>query len=221
MTAVTDPRTPPYDAAAPRPPISLPPARTAAPADSGTARMLAIGVVVLSGLYTALAVLAEVPFDLAALAVADDRQPGDVTAFLGAGLVLGSLVLLLPLWIVTSLWLGAERDRLGGRSFTHGTAGTFASWVVPLVNLVWPFRVVREVHERAVEPQRRVSLGWWWTLWLSALLLGRISDRAYTQQDYGDPVAAILASSALYVVALVLALSLWVRIVLSTSRVRT
>ncbi|MFB9313811.1 DUF4328 domain-containing protein [Nocardioides plantarum] len=221
---MTEPPTPSY--AAPRarphgkPPISLPPVSAERP-HHDTARMLAIGVVVLSAVYTGLTVLAEVPLGLATLDQANGRDP-DGASTLGAVLVVASLLLLLPLWVVTSLWLRAERERLGGAgSFAHGTAGTFASWVVPFANLVWPFRVVREVHERAVEPRYRVSLGWWWTLWLLAVVLDRLSLGFYDRQDSGDPTAGILATSALSSMALVVALVLWVGIVQRTSRVRT
>jgi hypothetical protein len=225
VTAVTEPPSPPYGA--PRtavrgkPPISLPPVGAERPHDD-TARVLATTVLVLSGLYTVLAVLAEVLFGRAALDQADGRGTDDVTSGLGAVLGVGSLVLLLPLWIVTSLWLRAERRRLGRPgSFRYGTTGTFLSWVVPFANLVWPFRVVREVHHRAVEPRWRESLGWWWTLWLLSLLLGRNADRLSVRQDVGDPAAAVLVSSAVYAVVLVLALWAWVGVVQQTSRVRT
>jgi hypothetical protein len=225
VTAVTEPTTPPYGA--PRtalrgkPPISLPPVRAEGPQDD-TARVLAITVVALSGLYTTLAVLSEVLSDRAALDQADGHGPDDATVGLDVALSLGSLILLLPLWIMTSLWLRAERRRMGRvGSFRHGTTGTFLSWVVPVANLVWPFRVVREVHHRAVEPRWRESLGWWWALWLLSLLLGRNADRLSLRQDVGDPAAAVLVSSAVYAVVLALALWAWVGVVQQTSRVRT
>ena len=224
MTAVTDP-SPSYAVRQPRP-HGKPPISLRAPASGsphrGTARVLAVAVIVLSGLLTALSVLAGVPLDLVTLDLVDLRVSEDTASTVGNALVAGSLLVLVSLWVLTALWLRAERRRLGGAAtFAHGTAGTLASWVVPFANLVWPYRVVREVHERAVEPRHRVSLASWWTLWLLAVVLDRVSVGFYDQPGSGDPTVAILATSALSSVVLVLALVLWVGIVRRTSRVRT
>ncbi len=198
-------------------PIRLPD-RQPTPYDE-TARVLAVSVLALSLLYTVVSVLAEVPTGLAALDYAAGRDPGTPTLIAGGVLAVGSVLLLLPLWIVTSLWLRAERRRLQGRrQFKNGTAGTFVSWVLPFANLVWPFFVVREVHEAAVEPSRRLSLGSWWALWLLALFAGRISARLFGDQALGEPAGAVLATSAVYCLLLVGAAVLWLRIVRTTSR---
>jgi heme/copper-type cytochrome/quinol oxidase subunit 2 len=186
--------------------------------DGGSSEALAIATLALGGVWTAVSVLAEVPYAQIALDYAARQESDRLTVAVGGALGLGSFVLMVPLWIVTCLWLRAERRRLAGRRhFEHGTVGTFFSWIVPIVNFVWPFRVVREVHEAAVEPQRRVSLGAWWTLWVLALIVGRLGSSLFNRQDLGDPAAPILAASAIFVALLVTAYVLWFRIVRSTS----
>lgn len=182
----------------------------------GSSRALAIAVVVLGAVWTAVSVLAEVPYARVALDYAAAKEPNDLTVAVGALLGFASIALILPLWIVTCLWLRAERRRFPERRFKHGTAGTFFSWIIPIANFVWPYYIVREVHETAVEPSRRPSLGAWWALWVLALIAGRVSSSLFDAQDYGDPAGAILTTSAIYVVLLAAAYVMWLRIVRTT-----
>ena len=198
--------------------LPTPSGASAPQVEDGGSRALAIAVLVLGGVWTAVSVLAEVPYARVALDYAAEEDPDDATLAIGALLGFGSIVLILPLWIVTCLWLRAERRRFAGRRrFKHGTPGTFFSWVVPIANFVWPFWIVREVHEAAVEPSRRESLGLWWALWVLALITGRVASSLFDAQDYGDPAGAIIATSAVFVVLLVAAYATWVKVVRSTS----
>lgn len=118
------------------------------------ARGLAVVVLVLSGLITAIdggVVLASLP-ELHRVYTGDSSGEALLSLFDGLVVVLGALSV--AVWIVTAWWLAAERARLRG-PFRHGAAGTFWWWIVPIANLVKPFRVVEEVHRAAVPPSRQ------------------------------------------------------------------
>lgn len=68
--------------------------------------------------------------------------------------------------------------------FTDGWAA--GSWFVPILNFYRPFQIMREIHTETIElfEQKGVSnakistsyLGWWWFLWITSGLIGRISS---------------------------------------------
>ena len=101
-----------------------------------------------------------------------------------AGSVLGALALLAG-WITGAMWLHRARKNAEALNPTfHHTrrAGwAWGGWVCPIVNLWFPFQVVRDTH-RAVTPLGTSSIfGWWWGLWVAYAVLNRVNSRVQVE----------------------------------------
>ena len=187
---------------------------------------LAVAALVLASVYTVVEVLLFVTSFGAAVAYADAAREGaDVTTVLTAYDVLSiGYAVLLPLWIVTSLFLQRAR-RLAealAPGFPHqrGPAWTWLGWVVPVVGLWFPYQVVRDIVRNAWrdptgDQRRRLNLGLWWGLWLVALLAGQIASRLlpWSGTPDADLVALLPLFHGITAAVTVAGLVLWVRIV--------
>jgi hypothetical protein len=150
-------------------------------------------------------------------AVAEGRDPSSVlTAY--DGLALLAFALLVPTWIVGSLWLARARsnaERIAPQEMRRSPAWAFLGWVVPIVSLWFPKQIVDDsarVAQRATGTRHRLDTGWWWMAWIVYLLLGNVAGRIAFRDDgnsggvYPGLDVAIAVTSALAFVA-------WVRVV--------
>jgi hypothetical protein len=129
------------------------------------------------------------------------------------GTVLGLLALLAG-WITGAMWL--HRARKNAEAFnptfhhTRSAGWAWGGWVCPVVNLWFPFQVVRDTH-RAVSPLGAWPvIGWWWAFWIAYVVLDRISSGVqddalvHANNASGAQVFAILVAAIL-----VAALACW------------
>jgi Domain of unknown function (DUF4328) len=187
---------------------------------------LAVTALVLASVYTVVEVVLFVTSFGAADAYADAAREGaDVSTVLTAYDVLGvGYAVLLPLWVVTSLFLQRAR-RLAealAPGFPHqrGRAWTWLGWVVPVVGLWFPYQVVRDIVRNAWrdpwgDQRRRLNLGLWWGLWVVALVAGQIASRLlpWSGTPDADRVAMLPLFHGITAAVTVAGLVLWVRIV--------
>ncbi|MFJ2766732.1 DUF4328 domain-containing protein [Streptomyces sp. NPDC087300] len=73
-------------------------------------------------------------------------------------------------------WLWRARDNalaFSGRPLRDAGPWVYAGWIVPIVNLWIPRRIIADVH-RASAPDDRLPwvVNWWWGLWLVSILSG-------------------------------------------------
>lgn len=204
-----------------------PPQIAAPPVPEG----LALAALVLAGAYTAVEVLMFLTSFGAADTYAEAARTGTVVAdvwtaydLLGLG-----LVVLLPAWIVTSVFLRRARRRAiasaPGFSHQRGPVWTWLGWVVPIVSLWFPYQVVRDIVRNAWrdpwgDQRQHLGLGFWWTAWLVALVASQVASRQipWSGVPDADAVARLPMLHGITAVAVVIGFVLWVRIVNSLVR---
>ena len=133
----------------------------------------------------------------------DERQRHAMFGYLAA-VVLSTIVLLI--W--TSRTNRACRD-LGARGmeFTPGWAWGF--WLIPILNLVKPFQIVRELWT-TTDPDGRASplVGCWWIAWLGSGFVARFAARDLpadaTLEDFRHADHANLLSHGVDIIAFAL-----------------
>ena len=74
-------------------------------------------------------------------------------------------------FLVGSQWLYRSRlladDLLPSYRHVHRPSRVWLAWALPVVNLWFPFQVVRDVHRATIGPAARTaSVRLWWLLWL-------------------------------------------------------
>jgi hypothetical protein len=130
-----------------------------------------------------------------------------------------ALLVLLGGFVATCLWLWRARVNVEVLSPTSPHARSrgwvWGGWLVPVVSLWFPFQVVRDVlRVRSHHPASGSRVGWWWGMFLTALIVSGIESQL-VPLDVIDPdvVSAVpvlaVGTSLLTVVAGVL----WVLVV--------
>ena len=189
---------------------------------------LATAGLVLGGLYTLAEVLTFLAsFEAAETYAAAARTGTDVMDVLTTyDLLSVAFLLLVPLWIVSSLFLQRSRTRAvalwPGRTHRRGPAWTWLAWIVPVVCLWYPYQVVRDIVRNAwrdpwAEQHESLFLGAWWALWLASLVSERLSARLlpWSGVPDADQVAMLPFFHGITAVTTVIGFVLWVRIVRS------
>jgi hypothetical protein len=144
--------------------------------------------------------------------------------------LLGLLGLLqVPNLIVTGLWLSGARDnavRLAPRAVRRGAAWCWLAWFLPIVSLWFPKQMVDDVWRGTASslppgsPDRRdvyrpVPTALWWGLFLVYLALNRATARLGLADGGIVPVVEIAVA-----ISGVAALSCWIRVVRTVSRIQ-
>jgi hypothetical protein len=70
------------------------------------------------------------------------------------------------------------------------------SWIIPIGALWLPFQNVRDLWRRCVRGRGTAMLGWWWTGWLVAGLLGRVTSSVAESADTVSGLRGALAVGA-------------------------
>jgi len=136
-----------------------------------------------------------------------------VTAQLDNLLFIASTIL----WLVWLYKSYASLTHLGTRGTRHASPGrAVALWFVPLLNLVVPYRVVREIWLRtaglnAAEPdlsEKIPLISWWWALYLIWNLVAVVAGALFRLgiQDPATVFEVVLAAHILHVGADLLAI---------------
>lgn len=79
------------------------------------------------------------------------------------------LVLYLLLTIYFILWFrrAYTNIRRQGKQTRYAPGWAAGSWFVPVINLWYPYQIMREIWEYTFRASRSAAIvGWWWALWL-------------------------------------------------------
>jgi hypothetical protein len=129
-------------------------------------------------------------------------------------LVVCAVVFVIWLWRVR---LNAEVFAPDGHRKARGWV--IAGWVVPIVSLWYPRRVVADIWDASGtggKPDGHALVNAWWTLWLLSIPLGEFLytafDRADTSQEIHDAVTQAMLADGLDLVAALLAAAVVLRL---------
>jgi len=195
-----------------------------APFASAHVRAVIVKILLIVGaVVTGLSLLAEA-LSLAFPPLTSDQAPGDnpmgvliaLAVFL---LAVFSLIIYLTTVVFFCVWLYRAYDNLPAFNQwnrpEHSPGWAVGSFFVPFVNLVIPYRAVRETWQKSrtpeeahlSEPAPPASFPIWWTFWLLASFAGNISMRASFNERVSESAATILSivASGLSIVAAVCA----------------
>jgi hypothetical protein len=135
--------------------------------------------------------------------------------------MVGTLVtpVALAAYIASGLWLYKSRVSAQGAnpSFVHERSKVWAwlGWAVPVVNLWFPYQVVRDVR-RATSPQPVTGIGWWWAAWLVSYHVGEVADRTSSRTSASQTELAsnlVVPLEVTSSIGMIVALVFWIRIV--------
>jgi hypothetical protein len=132
---------------------------------------------------------------------------------------LGWYGIFIAVYVVTCLWLHRVRTNLDllAPTLRHARSPGWAwgGWVVPVVNLWFPFQVVRDVARDERGRSIASGLGAWWTFWLLSLFVERIGIRIITSQSAVDSHAidGLGLVETTNAVLCLIALLFWIRII--------
>ncbi|MFD6142504.1 DUF4328 domain-containing protein [Promicromonospora sp. NPDC060271] len=122
-------------------------------------------------------------------------------------------------YVVSGVWLYKSRVSAQGAnpSFVHerGKVWAWLGWAVPIVNLWFPYQVVRDVR-RATSPGPVTGIGWWWAVWLVSYYVGEVADRTSSRTSASVTELAsniVVPLEVVSSIGMVVALVLWIRIV--------
>jgi Domain of unknown function (DUF4328) len=131
-------------------------------------------------------------------------------AVYAAGVFLG-LVALVAGYVTGSMWLYRARRNAElmepGRHYRRASGWAWGGWVCPVVNLWFPFQVVRDTHKAVAPLSISPLVGWWWALFLTqsfALRIARGIESNATDADASTAQGFEVLVSMLVVVALAL-----------------
>lgn len=104
----------------------------------------------------------------------------------------------------------------------RGPGWVWWGWVVPIVNLWFPYQVVRDIVRHAWrdpwgDQRQRLHLGAWWAAWVVSIVASQVASRIipWSGPPDADAVALLPFLHAITAVATVVGFVLWVRIVRS------
>ena len=80
-------------------------------------------------------------------------------------------------WAIWQYLLARSAEPL---QLTRRPAWHAFSWIIPIVNLWFPFQNVRDLWRRRFHQSGSVLLGWWWAGWISLVVLDRIYRASYS-----------------------------------------
>lgn len=148
-------------------------------------------------------------------AAADGRDAIDV--FTGYDVIaIPWMFVLIAAYVVTCLWLYQARTNAEVlRPEVHHARSrgwVWGGWVVPFVNLWFPYQVVRDIVKGADRPTP--MLGWWWASWVVYSITSQIGGRIVGFGEI-DPTAvrALGTVEAVSAVFCVVAVTLWLLII--------
>lgn len=149
------------------------------------------------------------------------------SALIYAGSALLYLLLLVAAFVTTCLWLWRARENAElispGHHHARSRGWIWGGWVCPVVNLWFPFQVVKGVHvasTRAFAGSAGSLIGWWWAMWLVFLLSTRAADSLATDAMERGELGSAGGAAAFSAVVSVVAVVLWVLVIRRTTRIQ-
>lgn len=197
----------------PTPPLLHPPA-----APPSVPVGLGVATQIVAATWMALAVGRAIAGPVAVSTMTATDAGSDIAFFVVEGLAtLLGLVQLLAL-VIGGLWLYllAEAVRHINREAWHERAAYwgFLGWIVPIVNLWFPYQVVHDVA--AALGARTRPVVWWWAGWIATGILTGVE--ALTLSSSSGDLTPWLVTSGISALVTVGAGILWIRIVGSLTR---
>jgi len=188
----------------------------------GRARVVKL-LLIVGAVVTGMSLLAEA-LSLVFPPLSDDQELGD--NLVGAAITLSVFLLALLefiLYLTTvvsfSMWLYRAHNNL--RSFdpltrlSYSAGWAVGSYFVPFVNLVVPYRAIKEVWQKSRLPEDALlfetdpprSFPIWWLFWLLASFAGNLSMRASFNENVSESTATMISmvASALSILAAIFA----------------
>jgi hypothetical protein len=183
-------------------------------------------LLVVGAVASALAIVTEA-LSLAFPPLTDDQELGEnAIGFVVAVLILLVALLEVLIYVATIIffliWLYRAADNLPAfghspRRLSYSPGWAVGSFFIPFVNLIVPYRAVREVWQKSIpledallaEPSPPASFPIWWLFWLLASFSGNLSARmAFDENAPKQPAAIVaIAAGALSIIAAVMAYS--------------
>lgn len=86
---------------------------------------------------------------------------------------------------------------LRAKNLSYSDDWAAGSWFVPFMNLVRPYKIMKELYERTIDLYRKNGVklnfelnssivGWWWTFWIVSNIIGNITFRITNSADTVD-----------------------------------
>ena len=195
----------------------------------GTALLVLGALVVLSDIFRAATAPAAVhAYEAAA---AEGRDPAQViTAYGAAGLL---YFLMLPTWIVGSLWLSRARENavlIAPDQVRRSAVWAWLGWWAPIVFLWFPKQIVDDswqITSSAAAVGQRVrdrDTTLWWVLWIAYVVAGNLAGNSSLQEGImgSDVHQGVVPALEIAVAILgILAFAAWVPVVRGLSQAQT
>ena len=157
--------------------------------------------------------------------LSDNQEIGDNP--MGFAITMLLLLIALPtvlVYVATVIffcvWLYRSYDNLPAfgtpkRSLDHSAGWAVGSFFVPFINLVVPYRAVKEVWQKSIPmdevilsaPSPPAAFPMWWMFWLLSSFVGNISFRLSFNEGVPENIATMVSivASALSIIAAILA----------------
>lgn len=106
-------------------------------------------------------------------------------------------IIAIAAYVVVCLWLYQVRSYLDVRRpdahHARRKGWVWAGWLVPVVNLWFPFQIVRDIV-KALGTSAGMLLGWWWTFWLFSLFTMQIGSRLVATDEVNNEAVSQLGN---------------------------
>ena len=179
-------------------------------------------LLIVGGIVAVLLLLIEA-VSLAIPPLGEEQEPGDnplgvAVALLMFLIAIPTIIIYIATVVFYAVWLYrayANLSAFQSGPFDHSPGWAVGSFFVPFVNLVVPYRAVKEVWQKSVPPEE-AFLGepsppaWfplWWMFWIFATIAGNISFRVSFNEniDIGTATMVSIVAGVLFIIASVLA----------------
>jgi hypothetical protein len=206
----------------PEPTDEYPPPGFASVRHPEPARGLMIGAIIMASVFVALEVIEAIlswPAQSRLLDAVESNEPLDfLTPYDVAGIMWFPVSI--AAYVVTCLWL--YRVRVNAEVLSPSVHHfrkrwwVWGSWVVPIVNLGFPYQVVRDIstNERGEVTAPRINT--WWTFWLLSFFIEYLGLRVINIQssaDVADAYSGLGIIETTNAVLSVVAFVLWIKII--------
>ena len=181
-------------------------------------------LLIVGAILSVLSLLSET-LSLAIPPLTDDQEIGDnpfgfAITLLIFLLAVPGLIIYIATVVFFCVWLYRAHSNLAAfltspRSLNYSPGWAVGSFFIPFVNLVVPYRAVKEVWQKSGPPDEALlgepspppSFPMWWLFWLLASFAGNISMRVSFNENVPESTATIVSivASALSIVAAVFA----------------
>lgn len=136
------------------------------------------------------------------------------------------LLALLSYWVaavVVMVWLWTARanaEALSARPHTRSRHWAWAGWIVPVVNLWFPYQVVRDVDSASdprtahqADASTRRDVGAWWTFFVAGIVITFLWSFFLASSTDAPPTGAVVAMGVVATTTDVATAALFIRIV--------